>query len=199
MSKIIVGNACRKCHTAYNTRNSSAHIEKFMLIWYNYLPMVPSDKKTIGRAEALAFPELGFADVYARIDTGARTSAIWVSQAVETTDGKLAVVFFGEESTHCTGETIYFEDFDRAAIASSTGHIEERYRVRLLVKIGGRRIRGNFTLADRSTQVYPVLIGRNILRGKFIVDVKHGTPLVEAEKQRTIKLQQRAQRKDAKE
>jgi hypothetical protein len=46
-----------------------------------------------------------------------------------------------------------------------------------------------FTLADRSSQVYPVLIGRATLRGKFIVDVQMGSPLREEEEKRSMELQ----------
>ena len=52
-----------------------------------------------------------------------------------------------------------------------------------------RRIRAHFTIANRRTQVYPVLIGRNVLYGKFVVDVAKGTPLIEAERQRSEALQ----------
>ena len=45
--------------------------------------------------------------------------------------------------------------------------------IKMLVIISGKKIRARFTLANRSTQKYPVLVGRNILRRKFVVDVKH--------------------------
>ena len=149
----------------------------------------PKPKKTIGRAEKLQFPELNFVDVYARIDTGAATSAIWASR-VEAQDGVLQVTFFGKESPHFTGQTVQFSDFDTTVVASSTGEAQQRYVVTLLVGLRGRRVRAKFTLADRSTQVYPVLIGRNVLRGKFIVDVKHGKTLRTQEKKRTESLRQ---------
>jgi hypothetical protein len=140
-----------------------------------------SIKKTIGRAEVIAFPELGV-EVHARIDSGARTSAIWASQAV-VEDGKLAVVFFGEGHPAYTGEKHYFNVFDRDIVISSTGHRDPRYKVKLSVILKKRKIRASFTLANRSTQVYPVLVGRNILRGKFIVDVQYGKTLATEEKE----------------
>lgn len=161
------------------------------------MPVTPKDKKIIGRAEQVSFPELGIAEAYARIDTGARTAAIWASKA-EIVDGKLAVVFFDAENPHYTGEVHYFDAFERTVVASSNGLQEERYKVLLLVKLGGKRIRGSFTLADRSTQVYPVLIGRNILRGKFIVDVKQGTTLVVEEKLRSEALKTHLRDQDSK-
>lgn len=143
----------------------------------------------VGRVEEVSFPELGIGPIHARIDTGAQTSALWVSSAIEK-DGRLEVIFFAPGHPLYTGTTCYFDDFTLGMVASSNGQAEARYKVRTLVSIGGKRIRARLTLADRSTQTYPALIGRNVLRGKFIVDVKVGTPLVKAEKERSRKLQE---------
>lgn len=149
--------------------------------------MTKPTPQIIGRVEKLDFPQIEAKDVHARIDTGARTSAIWVSHAVEQPDG-LAVIFFDKKSPHYTGKTHYFKEFSLIMVASSNGQAEARYRVRLSVVLHGRKINAHFTLADRSTQVYPVLVGRNVLRGKFIVDVKQGQPQLDAEKRRAQEL-----------
>lgn len=128
------------------------------------------DKQHIGQVEVIEFPEINSRQVQARIDTGARTSAIWASKTVET-DAGLAVVFFDKKSQHNSEKLIIFKEFSTVNVISSTGTSQERYKVKLLVIIGGRKIRAWFTLADRSKQTYPVLIGRNILRSKFVVDV----------------------------
>jgi hypothetical protein len=146
-----------------------------------------SEKKIVGRAEKVDLPELSFERVSARIDTGARTSAIWASEAVKNGE-KLEIMFFDPSSEHYTGQAVTFDEFDTTVVASSTGHTQTRYKVRLLVKIKGKKVRAWFTLADRSTQVYPVLIGRNVLLGKFIVDVKKGKSLREQERMRTESL-----------
>ncbi len=139
-------------------------------------------KKTIGRAERLIFPELDAIEVHARIDSGARTSAIWGSASV-TAEGVLVVNFFGD-----TTKSYTFTSFGQQAVASSNGHVDKRYTVRLLVALKGKKIRATFTIANRQTQVYPVLVGRNILRGKFIVDVTKGRTLKAAEKERISQL-----------
>lgn len=149
--------------------------------------MKAEDKSIVGRAEEVTFPELGFGGVPARIDTGAKTSAIW-ADATQTGD-TLAITFFGEGSSFYTGETVQATEFATVAVATSTGQVQKRYKVRLLVKMKGRKIRAWFTLADRSTQVYPVLVGRNVLRGKFIVDVQKGHVLPEREHERAEGLQ----------
>jgi glutathione synthase/RimK-type ligase-like ATP-grasp enzyme len=143
---------------------------------------------TIGRAENIHFPEIIDASVAARIDTGAQTSSIWGS-AHETDDGRLAVTFFGEGHDHFKQDVYYFDEFDQTVVASSNGQRESRYKIKLLVVIGKRRIRARFTIADRATQTYPVLIGRNVLTNKFVVDVAQGQPDYAAEQARTKELQ----------
>ncbi len=143
---------------------------------------------TIGRAEEVSFPELGINSLHSRIDTGAQTSAIWVSHS-EVVNGRLEVVFLGNGHDAYTGQKFFFDEYSRTVVASSNGQTEARFKVKLLMRVAGRKIRATFTLADRSTQVYPVLVGRNVLRGKFVVDVKSGKPLRGAEKERSVKLQ----------
>lgn len=144
--------------------------------------MIGKEYKTIGRAEIVRFPLLGEQKVYARIDSGARTSAIWGDAAVR--DGVLEVTFFGDATQVYT-----FTHYGRQAVASSNGHIDKRFTIKIPVVLKGKRILATFTIANRSTQVYPVLIGRNVLRGKFIVDVKLG---------KTLKSQESAKIKDLK-
>lgn len=147
-----------------------------------------SNQKTmIGRAECVTFPKLKGESLYARIDTGAKTSSVWATHIKETPSGLLVRLASPEYRIHQHEQL--FEHYDRVCIASSMGQQETRYRVKMSIVIGGRRILASFTLADRSSQVYPILIGRSTLMGKFIVDVQCGSPLIEAERERSKKIQ----------
>jgi len=147
------------------------------------------NSKIIGSAEVITFPEISHKSTHARIDTGARTSAIW-GDAKISRDGALVVTFFGKDHKAFTGKAYTFSEYTTMAVASSNGHIQQRYAVKILVRLGGKKIRATFTIADRSTQVYAVLIGRNVLRGKFIVDVKQGNILSKEERHRIAVLQE---------
>jgi hypothetical protein len=131
-----------------------------------------SQKKVIGQVEAIDLPEQSIFDVPARIDTGARTSALWASN-IRKTDNGLVFKLFDVESKFYTGKDIICNEFEMRQVTPSNGVAEDRYMIKMLVIISGKKIRARFTLANRSTQKYPVLVGRNILRGKFVVDVKH--------------------------
>ena len=60
--------------------------------------------------------------------------------------------------------------------------------------IKGRTIKATFTLTDRSTKLYPILIGRSTLQGKFLIDVSKGAPLHEEENERQKRLKREMRR-----
>ncbi|EDK72427.1 protein of unknown function DUF785 [candidate division TM7 genomosp. GTL1] len=144
--------------------------------------------KIVGRAEKISFPELDLVKVPAKIDTGAESSAIWASN-IEEKNGELSFTLFDTPSEFYTGKPIKTRKYDELVVVSSNGQSQQRFRVQLLVKIKGKKVRGSFTLANRTTQVYPVLVGRKLLLGKFLVDVRTGRPLRKKERQRSQALQ----------
>lgn len=144
-------------------------------------------KKVVGRAETISFPELGYDEVPARVDTGAKTTSVWATDVREA-DGVLHFKLFGTGDPLYDGRELKTTWFEKTMVASSIGEAEERYKVRLLIRLKDRRIRARVTLADRTHQVYPVLVGRNVLRGKFIVDVEDGEPLYHKERKRSEEL-----------
>jgi hypothetical protein len=143
----------------------------------------------IGRAERADIPDLGVFEVPVKVDTGADACSIW-AHATEVRGDTLHVVFFDETSGFYTGEEHVFakDEFTVTRVANSFGHREVRYKVKLGIRINNRKIRGTFTLSDRSAKLYPILIGRSLLLNKFLVDVSKGKPLVTEEKARAEKL-----------
>ncbi len=132
--------------------------------------MTTQDKIIIGRNEMVDFARYGH-KVPAKIDTGADSSSVWVSNIRVDKSGILRFNLFGESSSFYTGKTIKRENYKVAMVRSASGHQQIRYRTQLSVRIGGKRIRAMFNLSDRSQHTFPVLVGRRTLSGKFIVDV----------------------------
>lgn len=145
------------------------------------------EKTLIGRVEKIKFPTLGGSILHARVDTGAKTSSLWATNIVETPRG-LLVRFASPEHDIYQHEQL-FAHYEKVSVSSSMGVVQVRYKIQIPVVIKGRRINAAFTLADRSTQTYPVLLGRSILLHKFVVDVSLGSPLVEEERKRSEELQ----------
>lgn len=113
----------------------------------------------------------GIKNIPAKIDTGADSSAIWASGVDVREDGTLVFKLFGKKSPLYTGEELKTRDYKVGSVRSSHGDSQIRYRVKLPLTIAGRTIRATFTLANRSRNNFPVLIGRRGLTGKFVVDV----------------------------
>lgn len=110
-------------------------------------------------------------DIPAKIDTGAEASAIWASNINIDENGILRFTLFDENSPFYNGEVIETKEYKVVVTRSAMGQEQIRYRVHMPVKINGRKIRVLFSLADRSKNSFPILIGRRTLKGKFIVDV----------------------------
>ena len=127
-------------------------------------------KVIIGRSEVLTFVGTEAVNVPAKTDTGAYRSAVHATNIVEE-NGVLSFDLLGGHPV-CGAMThrIVAEEFQKVWIANSFGHREERYEVKLKVKVGPKVFHARFTLADRSKKIYPILLGRKLLNGRFLVD-----------------------------
>ena len=126
------------------------------------------EKTIIGSTELIEVN--GIKNVPAKIDTGADTSAIWASDIDMKKDGTLVFSLFGPKSPFYTGQQFESTDYKARIVRSSHGDTQVRYRVKLPVKLGGRHFETTFTLANRSRNVFPVLIGRHTIEEGFLVD-----------------------------
>lgn len=144
-------------------------------------------KTIIGRAESINFLVRGddVDSVPAKIDTGAFSSSVWATH-IEENDGVLSFVLFDDDFIGYTGETVSTNKYSRVRIENSFGESEYRYRVDLKVAFCGKKFTTSFTLADRSKKIYPVLIGRKLLKGRFVVDVAGGHPIADEDTEESL-------------
>jgi len=129
-------------------------------------------KVIIGRAEELSLVDYGISKVPAKTDTGAYRSAIHASNIkLDPATNELSFdllgghPMFGSVATKMTTN-----DYRIVEITSSFGHEEKRYEVKLKVKLGPKVFLASFSLADRSKKIYPILLGRKMLNGRFLID-----------------------------
>lgn len=127
------------------------------------------EKKIIGAKTLVDIA--GVLAVPAKIDTGADTSAVWASEVTETDHG-ISFVLFDEGTPYFTGKRIEALEFETTAVRSSYGDRQERYKVKLPIVMEGEKFETWFTLANRARNRLPILIGRNTLAGRFLVDVE---------------------------
>lgn len=130
-------------------------------------------KVIIGRSESMAFIDFeGMESVPAKTDTGAYRSAVHASNIkLDESTGVLSFDLLGGHPVcgpmHHTIET---KDFSRIWVENSFGHREDRYEVKMKVKLGPKVFIARFSLADRSKKIYPILLGRKLLNNRFLVD-----------------------------
>ena len=108
----------------------------------------------------------------ARIDTGAQTSSLGVSsQQPFERDGKQWLRFSVKDPG--SEKSIDFEKPVSRTVKIKRHDAEamERPVIKLKIMLGNSEMEREFTLADRSQYNFPVLIGRNVLGGKYLVDV----------------------------
>ena len=146
------------------------------------------NKHTLGWREWVELPDLAIGPIKAKVDTGARTSAlhavnvdlferdeqIWVSFVFENEDGSLGDL----------NETRVLEFRD---VTNSGGQSESRPVIQTPVKLGTVYKMVELTLTQRDNMVYRMLLGRTTLSSDFIVapsesfvlggtDTEPGTP-----------------------
>lgn len=128
-------------------------------------------KRTVGWREVVALPELGISGIPAKIDTGARTSSLHaVNIDLFDREGEEVARFDldfggGQAYRHCEAIRVAHR-----FITSSNGAAEERLIIKTELSMGGVAFRVEFSLADRSDMVFPMLVGRTALKGRFLVN-----------------------------
>jgi hypothetical protein len=125
----------------------------------------------LGRYDRVDLPELGLYDIHAKVDTGAYRSSLHCHQ-VQIVDGVLEFVLLDEEHSEFTGKKLKFAEFYLRDIKNSFGEIERRFVISTTLTIFNEEITTEFSLCNRGSLKFPILIGRKILRNRFVIDVE---------------------------
>lgn len=131
-------------------------------------------KKLIGTRDRIDLPEFKLFDLPCKIDTGAETSAIHCHRVrLLEIDGKETISFRLLDPSHEAYNNHEFRTtrFREKKIKSSFGHSEYRYSIKSKVTLFGVTFTADFTLSDRVRMKYPVLLGKRLLKNRYIVDV----------------------------
>ena len=132
-----------------------------------------SSKTTIGWREWIVLPELGIPAVKAKIDTGARTSALhafFVEPFVENGIKKVSFQIHPLQKRTDIELMCVADVVDQRTVTDSGGHREKRYVIKSKIVIGSLEVDVEMTLTDRDTMKFRMLLGRTALSGNFIVD-----------------------------
>jgi len=130
-------------------------------------------KPVLGWREWVALPEFGIARIKAKVDTGARTSALHAFN-LETFEqkGERMVRFKMHPIQHRSDQVVdcVAKVIDERDVTDSGGHIEKRLVIKTTVQIGDDKRRIEVTLTDRDTMLFRMLLGRTAIRPHYVVD-----------------------------
>lgn len=126
-----------------------------------------------GWREWVSLPDAGVDWIKAKIDTGARTSSLHAFDIEEFDREGEEWVRFRVNPWQDTDQDATFVEcpvHDRRTVRSSSGHAQQRLVVMLAIRLVDRLMVSEVTLSNRDEMGFRMLIGREALRRRFIVD-----------------------------
>lgn len=111
--------------------------------------------------------------IKAKIDTGARSSSIHAFDVETYFQGDVERVRFSIHPYQANDEIVIHADsaiLARREIRSSNGEIDQRIVIRTQLEVLRRRMWVDLTLANRDAMGFRMLVGREAIRGRFVVD-----------------------------
>ena len=130
-------------------------------------------KLVIGSLEKCDLPQLGIEKLHIRVDTGAKTSSLHVDNIEEfTKDDALWIAFDIHPDVYDIDEVIRKKAkvVDIKKVKSSTATKQRRYVIHTKITMANKSWTIRLTLTDRSKMTYRMLLGREAMKGRFVVD-----------------------------
>jgi hypothetical protein len=131
------------------------------------------DKPMLGWREWVALPEINLPEIKAKIDTGARSSALHAF-AIEPyrKGGQRWVMFAIHPLQKCCEVSIecHAQIKDRRLVMDSGGHKQRRYVIETQMVVGRSVMKAEMTLTHRDSMRFRMLLGRTAMSKRFIID-----------------------------
>lgn len=134
----------------------------------------PPPLPILGWREWMTLPELRVAHIKAKVDTGARSSALhthW-QELYHDASGALRVRFGLRPFRTRPGVEVLCDEpvIDVRRVKDSGGHVEKRPFILTTVRLGSWSWHAEMSLTNRETMLFRMLLGRSALSGRFLVD-----------------------------
>jgi hypothetical protein len=148
----------------------------------------------IGWAEYVDIPEWNISGLRAKMDTGARTSALHVENIREVGHGRVQFDVRLHRRNIDRRVTVEAPIMRRGRVRPSSGDAQVRIFVSATVRIGDLEQEIELSLVDREKMIFRMLIGRSALAHRFVVDVSRRYSLGRPRKQ-SKKLKKKAKQR----
>jgi hypothetical protein len=127
---------------------------------------------TLGWRERLALPELGIGLLKAKLDTGARSSSLHVDtlESFQRNGATWLRFTLSTKRRHPFEVSCEAPALDRRVVTDTGGHRTKRWFIRTQVTLAGQSFSVDVNLTDRRHMLFPLLLGRSALMGRFAVD-----------------------------
>lgn len=132
-----------------------------------------SDLLTFGWREWVALPELGIPRIKAKVDTGARTSALHAFDVRPVTENGIQRIEFRlhpKQRDRQTELVCVADIIDQRTVTNSGGQSEERWVISTLLSVGTFSWPIEVTLTARDNMKFRMLLGRTALNNHALVD-----------------------------
>jgi hypothetical protein len=129
-----------------------------------------SHKAVIGSAELVDFPDWGVTGLRAKVDTGARTSALHVENIRELPGGWVEFEVRLLRKNTQRRKRVRARVSRRGRVRPSSGETQARLFVNARMKLGTVELEVEVSLVDRQRMIYRMLLGRTALAPLFLVD-----------------------------
>ena len=130
-----------------------------------------SEKIIIGKKETISIIDLELYDLDAKVDTGADSNALHCDHIHIDDENFVHFHLLDEVHPSYHGKKIVMPLYKIKKVKSSNGVVQERPSIKVVVEFFGKKYDAVISLTNRADMKYPMLIGRNFLSGKFLVDV----------------------------
>ncbi len=142
------------------------------------------DPVVIGWTEFVDLPEWGVRKLRAKVDTGARTSALHVENIEELPRGFVRFDVVLHRKIRDRRIHVKAKISRRGVVRSSTGHNTVRLFVKTTLKLGPIEKEVEVSLVDRQKMIHRMLLGRAALTGPIMVDVDRRNVLSKKKKKK---------------
>jgi hypothetical protein len=127
----------------------------------------------LGWREWVALPAFGIAQIKAKIDTGARSSALHAETLEPYSKGGENWLMFTVQPMQKQNELLiecHAPIKDRRLVSDSGGHKQRRYVIETQLLFGQHLIQAEITLTNRDSMRFRMLLGRTAMNKHFIID-----------------------------